>query len=161
MLLVLRDPVERAHSAYRHAVDRGLETESFEATLDLEESRNLGERDRIRADPRYESFADRSQSHIRRGQYVDRLEEFYERFDRNQIHVLFAEDFASDPEATYDAILGFLGLPIEHPRGGFGRWNAARPAQMSPETRARLETHYAPYNARLAELLGRELPWTG
>jgi hypothetical protein len=66
MVAILRNPVERAHSAYRHNANRGMETESFEAVLELEAERNEGERERILADPRYESFADRSQSHLRR-----------------------------------------------------------------------------------------------
>lgn len=36
----------------------------------------------------------------------------------------------------------------------------ARAPKMSPETRARLRKHFAPHNKRLAELLGRPLPWS-
>ena len=32
VLAMLRDPVERAYSAYKHEVARGFETESFETT---------------------------------------------------------------------------------------------------------------------------------
>jgi len=159
MIAILRNPVERAHSAYRHNVNRGMETESFESTIELEATRNLGEQDRIRADPQYESFADRSQSHLRRGQYADRLEVYFELFDRTQIHVMFTEDFEQRPEEEYDAILRFLDLPAHHPAAGFPRWNAAPPAEMLPETRRFLEDHYAPYDDRLQQLLGRSLPW--
>ena len=35
--MMLRDPVERAFSAYKHELARGFETESFERALDLED----------------------------------------------------------------------------------------------------------------------------
>ena len=52
MIAILRDPVERAHSSFRHHVNRGIETGSFESSIELEAARNRGERDRIRSDPR-------------------------------------------------------------------------------------------------------------
>jgi hypothetical protein len=35
----MRDPVERAYSQHAHQVIRGLETETFERALDLEDTR--------------------------------------------------------------------------------------------------------------------------
>ena len=37
VLAMLRDPVERAYSAYKHEVARGFETESFESAIELED----------------------------------------------------------------------------------------------------------------------------
>ena len=56
LVVMLRDPVERAFSAYKHEYARGYEWESFEKALELEDERLIGEIDRMRADPAYESF---------------------------------------------------------------------------------------------------------
>ncbi len=50
---MLRDPVERAYSAYKHELARGFETESFERALDLEPERTAGEAERLLEDPAY------------------------------------------------------------------------------------------------------------
>ena len=39
ILAMLRDPVERAYSAYKHELARGFETEPFERALELEDER--------------------------------------------------------------------------------------------------------------------------
>ena len=160
-VIMLRDPVERAHSVHRFNVKRGMETLSFEEVIDLEEERNRGEADRMLADPTYSSYAYRHQSPVRRGQYVDRLEEYFDLFGRDQVHVLFSEEFATEPEQHFSAVLDFLELPAFRPSAGFGRWNASPPGEMLPETRARLREHYESYDTRLADLLGRPLPWRG
>ena len=158
-IVMLRDPVERAHSAHRHNLARGFDTVSFDEAIELEPQRNEGERERMAADPAYVSWPDRHFSFIRRGQYVDRLEVFFELLGRHNVHVLFSEDFAENPGPEYDRVLDFLDLPTHRPRAGFGRWNPSPPAEMSTQARRRLEEHYAPYDDRLEALLGAQLPW--
>lgn len=159
VIVMLRDPVERAHSAHRNAFNRGLETLGFDEAIEAERGRNAGELERLEADPAYQSVEHRHHSYVRRGQYVDRLELFFDLLGRHRVHVLFSERFAEHPEPEYDRVLDFLGLPAHRPPGGFGRWNAAPPAEMSPRARRVLTEHYAPYDDRLEALLGEPLPW--
>src|SRR6185295_13954928 len=56
LVAMLRDPVERAYSAYKHELARGFEWETFERALDLEEERLVGEVERMHRDVTYESF---------------------------------------------------------------------------------------------------------
>ena len=158
-VVMLRDPVERAHSAHRNATHRGFEALGFDEALAAEQDRNTGERERMAADPGYRSVADRHHSYLRRGQYVERLEVFFDLLGRDHVHVLFSERFAEHPEPEYAGVLDFLGLPDHRPEAGFGRWNAAPPAQMSAHARQLLEQHYAPYDERLETLLGEPLAW--
>jgi hypothetical protein len=160
-IVMLRDPVERAHSAHRHNVARGMERRSFEEVIELEPLWTRSEAERMLEDPTYESWTHRHGSPVRRGQYVDRLEEHLRLFGRNRVFVLFSEEYSVDPAPHFDRVLEFLDLPPFRPAAGFGRWNASPPAELRPETRRRLREHYAPYDARLAELLGVELPWPG
>ena len=41
LIVLLRDPVERAYSGHAHEFARGFETETFEAAIDLEDGRLL------------------------------------------------------------------------------------------------------------------------
>jgi hypothetical protein len=158
-IVMLRDPVERAHSAHRHNLARGFDTVTFDEAIELEPERNAGEREKMALDPTYRSWADRHFSFVRRGQYADRLEIFFEELGRDNVHVLFSERFSEHPEPEYARVLDFLGLPAHLPKAGFGRWNPSPPAEMTSAARRRLEQHYAPYDDRLESLLGEPLPW--
>lgn len=159
IIVMLRDPVERAYSAYKHEFARGFETEtSFERALDLEPERLLGEVDRIKADPGYVSHAHRHQSYVDRGQYVEQVSHLRAVFGRDRVHVLYSEDFFATPEPIYERVLRFLDLPIVH-APGYEQHNAQRGSSMSTSTIDRLAQHFRPYDLALGELLGETPAW--
>jgi Sulfotransferase domain len=158
LVVMLRDPVERAFSAYKHEYARGFEWESFERALELENERLVGEIDRMRRDPAYESFPHRHHSYRHRGQYAQQLDRVLEYFPRDQLHVLDSESFFARPAGEYQELLAFLGLRPFEP-AGFGQYNA-RPGEPMPDgIRRTLEEHYAPHNERLTALLGQPPRW--
>jgi len=158
LLVLLRDPVERAYSGHAHEVAHGFETEPFEAALDVESARLEGEAKRIAMDPDYFSYSHQHHSYVARGQYVEQLERLERQFGRDRLHVVDSGDFFADPEAVYDGVLAFLGLPN---RGypAFKRRNARPRSPMSETVRAALAEHYRPYDERLAAWLGHEPSW--
>jgi hypothetical protein len=158
LLVLLRDPVERAYSGHAHEVAHGFETEPFEAALDLEAARLEGQAERVAADPAYFSYSHQHHSYIARGQYVEQLERLERHVGRERLHVVDSGDFFAEPEATYDRVLAFLGLPN---RGypSFRRRNAQPRSPMPASVRAALEEHYRSYDERLAAWLGREPSW--
>ena len=113
LVVMLRDPVERAFSAYKHELARGFERESFEKALELEDSRLAGEIDRMQADPRYESVAHRHHSYRRRGHYAEQLERTFRLFPREQVHVIDSEAFFAEPASEYERVLAFLARAPE------------------------------------------------
>ena len=157
LLVLLRDPVERAYSAHANHVGHGLETESFERALELEDSRLAGEAERIIADPGYNSYCHRHYSYRVRGHYIDQLEHLEAIFGRERLLVIDSDDFFADPGPAYDEVLEFLGLPACSP--AFTPQNARPRAPMPASVRAALEEHYRPYDERLAAWLGREPSW--
>jgi hypothetical protein len=157
LLVLLRDPVERAYSAHANHVGHGLETESFERALELEDSRLAGEAEKIVADPAYNSYSHRHHSYRVRGHYADQLENLERVFGRDRMLVIDSDDFFADPGPAYDQVLSFLSLPAYTP--AFTPQNA-RPRSPMPESlRAALEDHYRPYDERLAAWLGRVPSW--
>ena len=158
LVVMLRDPVERAFSAYKHEYARGFEWESFETALELEDERLIGEIDRMRADPAYESFTHRHHSYTRRGHYADQLERIFGLFPRAQVHVMDSEAFFARPEQEYRTLTDFLGLRPFEP-ASFGQHNARPGAAMAEGTQRMLEEHFALHNKRLAELLDWAPQW--
>lgn len=157
LVVMLRDPVERAFSAHKHESARGYDQQDFQRALELEDDRLAGEIERMRADPGYESFAHRHHSYRHRGQYAEQLERVYEFFPRAQVHVIDSAAYFSQPAREYRELLAFLGLRPFEP--AFAAANARPSPPMEAKCRRMLEEHYHPHDERLAKLLGRQPGW--
>jgi Sulfotransferase domain len=80
LLVLLRDPVSRAWSHYRHMVRLGLEPLSFEEAIAQEPARLAGEVERIRSDPHYDAVRHRRYSYLARGAYAEQLQQWLGHF---------------------------------------------------------------------------------
>jgi Sulfotransferase domain len=158
LILLLRNPVDRALSQYYHNVRSQRETLTFEAALDAEPERLKGELEKLDADPRYHGIAYRTFSYASRGLYLEQLKHWLERFSRGQILIIKSEDLFERPTEVFNQTLAFLGLPPE-PTQEFKSFNAGSYAPMSPATRQRLVEFFAPYNQELYEYLGMDFGW--
>ncbi len=98
VIVLLRDPVERAYSAHAHELARGFETEDFETALALEDERLAGEAEKMAADPTYLSHSHQHHGYLQRGRYVDHLERLEAVFGRERMHVVDSHAFFTDPE---------------------------------------------------------------
>lgn len=156
LIALLRDPVERAWSHYRHSVRRGVETLSFEEALTLEDTRLAGETERMRRSD-YDGRAFEDFSYVTQGRYAEHLRSWFERFGPQQILVVRSEDMFAEPERTLAAITDFLGLAPWTPR--YLPMNLGPQAEMPPAVRAGLRARLAPDIARVEELLGRDMHW--
>jgi hypothetical protein len=159
ILVLLRDPVERAHSHYKQLRRDGLEPlDTFEAALAAEPERLAGEEERILNDERYYSRAHEHFSYISQGLYADALARWLQHYPREQVYVMASESFMREPQLTYDGVLRFLGLPpFRLP--DTTPLNGGPSATMAERTRRELAERVAPHNRRLEELLGMRFDW--
>jgi hypothetical protein len=152
LLVLLRNPVDRAYSHYWHSVRFGYENLPFEEAMALEKDRMEGELARIQATDDVVSLAHRRYSYLSRGVYVDQLVRWVAHVPRERFLFLKSEDLFECPAPTFSRVLDFLGLEAWAPE--FARYNAGEHARdMNAETRARLQAFFAPHNARLARFL--------
>ncbi|MBI2955804.1 MAG: sulfotransferase domain-containing protein [Acidobacteria bacterium] len=159
LIVLLRDPVERAYSHYQHSCLLGQESLSFEEAIAREPERLRGERERMLADESYYSLNHQRYSYRARGIYVDQLQEWMSLFPRQQFLVLDSTELFEQPAAALQKTLAFLGLPPWQPNA-FPVFNRTDAAAMNGATRERLEEFFAPHNRRLRDFLGAEFPWT-
>ncbi|RJK98382.1 sulfotransferase [Vallicoccus soli] len=158
VLVMLRDPVERAWSAYKHEHARGFETEAPERAFALEDERVQPELERMLADPAYYSASHRHHSYRRRGQYAEQLERLHAAVGAADVLVVDSRDFFERPEEEYRRVTDFLGL-APHAPARFDRWNA-RPGSGMPEgVRRDLERALEPHDRALESLLGAPPSW--
>lgn len=93
LIVILRNPVERAFSAYCYQVRDGYENLSFAEAIKEEEK---GTRD-------YKKL----------GFYYSQLKRYYDIFDRSQIKIYLNEDLNSNPDLVLQDIFRFLGVNCE------------------------------------------------
>jgi hypothetical protein len=128
----------------------GMESETFEQALALEESRerNLAPERRF----------SRPHAYFSRGLYADLLQPWFERFPRQNILCLRCEDLALQPRRLAESLHRFLGVPLRpNDADGLGVINPAdREGAQQPaaETLGLLRARYAEPNRRLARLVG-------
>ncbi len=125
LIALLRDPVERTISHYKHEVRRGNEPLSIEEALDAEPERLAGESERVRNEPGYNSFALQTFSYVARSRYADQVRRIRELFPDEQLLVLQSESFFEEPTDSYRKILDFLHASPFTP-GEFPRMNATK-----------------------------------
>lgn len=158
LIMLLRDPVERAYSAHSHELARGFETEPFERALELEEERISGERERMLADPDYVSFDFQHHAYMGRGRYIEAIDEIERIFGPGRLHVVDSHEFFTQPKTSFQGVLDFLGLEAA-PRIRFEKHNARSRNPMDPALRARLLAQFDESDARLVDWWGRPLSW--
>jgi hypothetical protein len=155
LIVLVRDPVERAYSAYTHERARGFETESFERAIELEPDRLRGEADRIAAEPGYLSHSHQHHAYLTRGQYAEQLDRLEALVGRARIQVIDSGDFFTKPEPVYDRVLDFLHLDhAGYP--AFEQHNARPRSPVSSSLLTRLDDHFVSYDQQLTRWL--ELP---
>ncbi|WP_188192639.1 sulfotransferase domain-containing protein [Nonomuraea sp. SYSU D8015] len=160
LIVLVRDPVERACSAHAHELARGYETEShFEYAIELESRRLAGAEELLRQSPYALHRSHRHHAYLARGRYADQLDRLEPFFGPDRILVLDSHRFFEDPEQVYDRVLEFLGMPhLGYPT--FERHNGrSLPRPVPPALWRALRDHFEAYDARLVRWLGEEPSW--
>ncbi|MEX1037869.1 MAG: sulfotransferase domain-containing protein [Acidimicrobiia bacterium] len=146
LVVLLRDPVERAASHYSLRRARGAEPEStLAAALEDEEQRLLGKSHH----PGVTGLID---CYFEQGSYIKGLRRWLAYFDRDSFLVVNCADFFKDPANVYDQTLSFLGLSPHRP--DFVVHNSTPRLAVEDETLVRLRERYRPLNAELETEFG-------
>ncbi|RAK57875.1 sulfotransferase domain-containing protein [Phenylobacterium deserti] len=150
LIVLLRDPVQRAWSHWRMEYARGAETEPFAWCI---------------RDGRQRLFASapwghhREFSYVERGFYAEQLERLFSLFPREQVLIRQSEQLRSDPASILGDVRRFLGLreaPAPQPREVHVGRKMNYPSTLTPEDVAHLREVYRADQLRLRALLEDE-----
>ena len=157
MIVLLRDPVERAVSHHKHEVRRGFESLGLEEAINVEPSRLAGEEETLVGDPTARSFNHQHYSYVSRGRYAEQLERYLRLFPRESLLVLESECFWEEPESAIGEVSAFLELDMEGL--ALPHKNATRSSDIPHALRERLNALFAESNSALLPLVGRPFRW--
>lgn len=159
VIALLRNPIDRAYSSYKHQVRAERESLSFEEAIEAEASRLNGEKERLLTDPDYISYNHNHFSYLERGKYSDQINNWLAHFPKEQMLILSSDEFFQDTEHSLNQVYDFLGIkPAQvniKKQYNTGNYKDG----MSADTRANLQKYYQPYNQELEKILGRSFHW--
>jgi len=158
IIMMLRNPADRAYSHYRYHVKLGTETLTFEEAIGAEQARLQGELEKMLEDKHYNSTSYKLFSYLQRGIYIEQVKCWFKLFSREQILIARSEDFFTDPAACLSTAQDFLGLP-RRPLSSYKTFNPGASSPISPDTRKRLLEYFRPHNQCLYELLDKDFNW--
>ena len=152
ILVLLRDPVERAISNWRFSTQHGLETRPLEEAL----------RDNLARetpwDPSRTSVS--PFAYLERGRYAEYLEPWMTSFPATT-HVVFLPDLVGD-DRTLDDLWNALGVAsgFRPDRCAYAvNQSEGDPPVLTAELLGTLRMHFEESNFALSAQLGRDLPW--
>lgn len=159
VLVMLRDPVDRAISHYHHSVANGDEQLPLEAALDAEAGRLAGEMEKMQDDEAYWSHSHEHHSYVAKGHYADQIERLFTLLRPEQVMVVQAEAFYRSPATELARVTGWLGLPAVDLAERDDR-NSHDYRPVDDAVRRRLAKTFASSNEQLYALLGQRFDWT-
>lgn len=155
LILVLRDPVQRAWSHWRMEYARGAERQAFAWCI------RKGRQRLFQAEPwgHHREF-----SYVERGFYGEQVERILGLFPARQLLVLRSEDLRESPGPALDKVRAFLGLATlaSPPARREAHVTAAMvyPSELTPDDVAHLRAAYTADGLRLKALTGVEFGLT-
>jgi hypothetical protein len=157
-IILLRNPIDRAHSHYTMIYRRNSESSSFVDAIENEKERITEPFNKMLNDSNYYSDIYFRHAYLHRGIYVDKIKRWMEVFPKEQFLIIQSEEFFKNPSKIYNDVLEFLGLPSYDLK----EYDAIRKQQKSileKHTRDKLQHYFKPHNDKLYELLGKKFDW--
>jgi len=156
IIVVLRNPVDRAYSNYNLGVRNKDEKRSFEEAIKFEVNK-IHEYGDLPKDKKYfEQIV--AYSYIARGFYAEQIAIWFKLFSKDQIFIISSEDLEEKENDTLTTIFDFLELP-KCKINDLAKMNKADYPPMDPQTRSKLIDYFRPHNEKLYALLGRRFEW--
>ena len=152
MIVLLRDPVERALSQVFHARRHGFETLEVADALAAEPERLASG----------SSYSFQKHSYVARSRYLEQLDRYEALFPKRQLLVLKSEDLFNNTPAVWDSIQKFLKLkaiplPMALPKANAGSGEAA---EVASDVRAQLRDALSTTASGVKQRYGIDWGWS-
>lgn len=155
LILLLRDPIDRAISHYHQTVRLGQERRSLEAAIESELNLLQGVADPLSI---AEEYWQKEFGYLWFSLYYTFTKEWMKLYQAEQFLILDSANFKQMPEQTMNEVYEFLEIP-PHKLESYPKYNSGSYPSTETKIRSRLSDFFALYNQNLEDLLERKFGW--
>ncbi|WP_107667324.1 sulfotransferase domain-containing protein [Cyanothece sp. BG0011] len=165
MIVILRNPVDRAYSAWKMYHSFANNPEVAENNKKIADERTFTQA--IHQELNNECAPDiYPYDYINRGKYVEQLNNYYQYFDKNNLLILSFEELKNNKRALLNKICEFLEIE-PFPDAILQQlekksYNVGKGVEITAEHREvleKLKNYFIPFNEKLYELLNNSYHW--
>lgn len=155
LIVLLRDPVERAYSHYRHNVRRGREKLSFGEALEAEtertstKSQKTGNLEFETISPGYRYF-----SYMQSSLYTQKIKNIFEIFGKESVFLIKSRDLLSNPQSITDGSFRFVGVDPLEKNIDFAQKNTGKSIEIEEIIKRQMEKFFKSDLQNLKTLTG-------
>lgn len=158
LIVLLRNPVDRAFSHYQMEFSNGREKLSFEKAIENEQERIGEEFNKMEMDGSYYSPSYYWFSHLEAGIYINQLKRWMEFFPKEQFLIIQSEELLEATTSTYNKILKFLNLPA-YQLTNYKKYKSRNYEKLDATLRKKLTDFFQSHNEKLYNFLGMDFGW--
>ena len=151
IIVLLRNPIDRAYSNYFLGVRMGNEKRSFEEAISEE-------MEQIKTHDKKQMNEFLSRSYLGRGLYALQLDIWFRYFKQENIFVIKSEDFSKNTQKIMEQVFKFLDLPKFEIKN-IQKSNVAEYPTMKEKTRECLKDFFESHNEKLYHMLKVRYDW--
>ena len=156
LVVVLRNPTERAISHYFH-----MERKNFDTLPMLEAMKE--EENRLKEILEHEDYKNRSfrrHSYKLRGHYKEQIERYLKYFSKEQIHIISSEEFFNHPEKALKNIFNFIGVDSSFKVKDLKPKNVSENRnKVNNVVYSYLDSYFSTHNKALFNLIEKKFDW--
>ena len=156
IIVILRNPVDRAYSQYHLNLREKAEKRSFEDAME----ENMNELNKESYE-RYEikpKFSVEENNYLKKGLYAQQLRHWLNIFPMESMLILSTEEFESNQQVIYNKIFEFLNISQFEVKNTEKMEKGNYP-QMKSETRSLLLDYFRSHNNELFKLINKKFDW--
>ena len=159
LIVNLRNPVDRAYSAYNMMVREGYETRTFEDAINSELRRIELIKENNKLETKNPDFDNWVQfSYLRHGNYAEKLRTWMKLFPSEQFFIFSTDELNETPLKILNQLFKYLGtsnfeVNVQE------RHNVGKYEKMKESIKQFLVDYYRPSNKNLYKLIGKNFTW--
>lgn len=153
IIILLRNPVDRAISWHHHKLNTGLTKVDLASAIASEISRLA-----TITEAEITNTGFHEPDNILSSLYLYKLKPWIELLGREQFLILKSEDFYLNSMSQMETVFQFLGLP-NCTLSTYPKVNPGKYEEIETGLRQTLSDYFAPYNQQLEEYLGMKFDW--
>tara|TARA_B100001245_G_scaffold217001_1_gene185154 strand:- start:62 stop:592 length:531 start_codon:yes stop_codon:yes gene_type:complete len=156
IIVILRNPVDRAYSQYHLNVREKIEKRSFEDVI--KENMNRLDKESHEQHEIKPQFLAEKNNYLKKGLYAQQLRHWLKIFPRKNILIMSTEEFESNQQTIYNNIFEFLNI-FQFEIKNTEKMEKGNYMPMESKTRSLLLDYFRSYNNELFKLIDKKFDW--